>query len=100
MGRNAMKDWAEQLDGAIATLVGPEVAGSITSRWEEHASRSQVEVTLFGPFDSGKSSLLKRLLVEAGVDTPPWLTVTARRETWITNEVDALGLTFTDTPGI
>lgn len=95
-----MDHWASQVEQQISDLVGDEIADSVRSRWAEHAGREHVEVTLFGPFDSGKSSLLKRLLHEAGVETPDWLTVNARRETWKTNEVDADGITFTDTPGI
>jgi hypothetical protein len=95
-----MTQWHEDIEAAIEDAVGAEVAGSVRTRWREHAARDKVEVTLFGPYDSGKSSLLKRLLHEDGQPTPGWLTISARRETWETNEVHAHGLTFTDTPGV
>lgn len=57
-------------------------------------------VSLFGAYDAGKSTLLKRLLVEAGVDVPSWLTVSARRETFEANDVEAYGCILRDTPGI
>lgn len=95
-----MTQWCEDLETAIEATVGAEIADSVRTRWREHAARDRVEVTLFGPYDSGKSSLLKRLLHEDRQPTPPWLTISARRETWETNEVDAHGLTLTDTPGV
>lgn len=95
-----MTHWYEDVERAIEETVGAEVADSVRTRWRAHAARDNVEVTLFGPYDSGKSSLLKRLLHEDGQPTPTWLTISARRETWETNEVDAHGLTFTDTPGV
>lgn len=95
-----MTQWSQDIERAIETAVGAEVANSVRTRWREHAARENVEITFFGPFDSGKSSLLKRLLHEADQPTPRWLTISARKETWETNEVDAHGLTFTDTPGV
>jgi hypothetical protein len=92
--------WFDQIEGVIRGAVGDEIADSLRDRWADHERRNRVEVTLFGPYDSGKSSLLRRLLVEDSVPVPEWLTVSARRETWSTNEIDALGLTFTDTPGV
>src|SRR4051794_6276108 len=95
-----LMQWYEDIERAIETVVGAGIADSVRTRWREHAARTTVEVTLFGPYDSGKSSLLKRLLREDGRPIPQWLTISARRETWETNEVDAHGLTFTDTPGV
>ena len=95
-----MMQWYEDVERAIEAAVGVEIADSVRTRWREHAARETVEVTLFGPYDSGKSSLLKRLLHEDGRPAPQWLTISARRETWETNEVNAHGLTFTDTPGV
>src|SRR4051812_35538444 len=95
-----MMEWYEDVERAIEAAVGAEIADSVRTRWREHAERTTVEVTLFGPYDSGKSSLLKRLLHEDDRPIPQWLTISARRETWDTNEVAAHGLTFTDTPGI
>lgn len=57
-------------------------------------------IALFGAYDAGKSTLLKRLLVEAGVSIPAWLTVSARRETFESNDVEAFGCILRDTPGL
>lgn len=57
-------------------------------------------IALFGVYDAGKSTLLKRLLVEAGVSIPAWLTVSARRETFEMNDVEAFGCILRDTPGL
>lgn len=70
------------------------------SQWTAFAERDPVRVTIFGAYDAGKSSLLKRLLVEACIPVPPWLTISARRETFEASEVGAGGLTFVDTPGL
>lgn len=92
--------WFSEVDLRLRAVVGDDIVDTIRERWEEHDRRELTEVTLFGPFDSGKSTLLKRLLHEGGVAPPSWLTISARRETWDTNEIDVLGLTLTDTPGI
>ena len=65
-----------------------------------HASRPLPVVTVVGAYDSGKSSLIKRALVDDGRDVPPWLTVSARRETFEVRESEAFGCTLRDTPGI
>jgi nucleoside phosphorylase len=65
-----------------------------------HASRPLPVVTILGAYDSGKSSLVKRLLVDDRREVPPWLTVSARRETFEARECEAFGCTLRDTPGI
>ena len=72
---------------------------SLPRTWADHDAREKVEVTFLGPYSSGKSSVLRRLVVDAGLDIPEWLTVSARRETFELNEVDVGALTFTDAPG-
>lgn len=57
-------------------------------------------VALFGAYDAGKSTLVKRLLVEAEAPVPSWLTVSARRETFEMNDVEAFGCILRDTPGL
>ena len=49
-------------------------------------------VTFFGPYDSGKSTLLKRLLVDEGCKVPDWLTISPRPETFEQNKIEALGV--------
>lgn len=56
--------------------------------------------TLFGAYDTGKTSLLKRLLVDAGLAVPPWATISARHETFQAAEAEGQDWVIRDTPGI
>ena len=56
--------------------------------------------TLFGAYDTGKSSVLRRLAVEAGVKIPDWLTVSARHETFAANLLLVDDFLLRDTPGL
>jgi hypothetical protein len=90
--------WARELEQAMRAVAGGAWAEEVTAAWRRHADRSIVEVTLYGPYDADKSTLLKRLLVKDGTTVPAWLTVSARRETFELNEVRSGDLAFTDTP--
>lgn len=94
------KDWFARATEAIHEAAGEEGAKAIDAEWKTLDAVDRPIVTVFGSYDSGKSTLLKRLLVDAGVEVPSWLTVSARRETFEIREVDALGCRFRDTPGI
>lgn len=98
MDKQVQEHWQEVLD-AIEEVGGEPVRAEFAALWEEHAARERTEVTVLGPFDSGKSSVLRRLLVDADVAVPPWLTVSGRRETFELNEMDAGELSYTDAPG-
>lgn len=91
--------WQREILAAMERLVGPDQVAETASRWAEHAGRDKVEITFLGPYSSGKSSLLRRLVVDSGAPTPEWLTVSARRETFELNAIDVGDLTFTDAPG-
>jgi len=94
-----IRDWCECAWREISTL--PTAMGDeLRSQWESHVRREGVIVTFFGPYDSGKSSLLKRLLIDDDQPVPDWLTVSARRETFERNEADVMGIVVRDTPGI
>src|SRR5437899_2898593 len=77
----------------------PGVAEEVVRDVRAYAQRTLPVVTLVGAYDSGKSSLIKRILADDGRDVPAWLTISARRETFDVNECEALGCTLRDTPG-
>lgn len=91
--------WQQAVIEAMERLVGAEHGAQIAAEWDAHVARGKVEVTFLGPYSSGKSTLLRRLVVEGNGDIPDWLTVSARRETFELNTVDVGDLTFTDAPG-
>ena len=91
--------WQQTVLEAIEHLVGAEQTAKLAAAWNEHAERDKVEVTFLGPYSSGKSTLLRRLIVDGGGQVPEWLTVSGRRETFELNAVDVGELTFTDAPG-
>lgn len=89
-------------DAAIAWLdavPGGEIGEALARRWQRFATIDVPVVTLYGSYDTGKSSLLRRLLIESGQTVPSWLTISARHETFEANEVRAAGCVLRDTPG-
>ena len=89
---------ARWLNSALREAAGNTVVERLKA--EGYALPLCPVVSVFGAYDAGKSTLLKRLLVEAGAAVPPWLTVSARRETFEVNAVEAFGCMLRDTPGI
>lgn len=69
-------------------------------QWRAIADVPTVRTVIFGAYDAGKSSLLKRLLVDRGISVPDWVVISARRETFESGEVQAGSITFIDTPGL
>lgn len=97
--KGRLREWCDDAWAAVQETPGG-IGAELRARWQAHASRDHVVVTFFGPYDSGKSSLLKRLLVDDGRPVPDWLTVSGRRETFEPKEVSVAGLVVRDTPGI
>lgn len=91
--------WQHAVLEVLERLVGAEQTAQLAAQWSEHAARDRLEVTFLGPYSSGKSTLLRRLVVDGGVEVPDWLTVSARRETFELNAVDVGDLSLTDAPG-
>lgn len=92
--------WFDEVDEMLRDILGAEGTDAIAKDWQLRGDVAGPVVTVFGAYDAGKSSLLKRLLVEAGEPVPDWLTISARRETFEIGEANAFGCTFRDTPGI
>ncbi|MCA0156400.1 GTPase domain-containing protein [Tsukamurella sp. M9C] len=74
--------------------------GSAVEEWVAFIGDPRPVVTVLGSYDVGKSSLVRRLLVDAGVDVPDWLTISARHETFDVNEAGVHGIRLRDTPGL
>jgi len=83
----------------LNALPGGEVGNRLAERWQEFAARDTPVVTIYGSYDTGKSSLLRRVLTELEQVVPPWLTISARHETFEVNEIQAAGCVLRDTPG-
>ncbi len=84
----------------IREVSGEADVSRLASEWGDFAAEKQPVLTLFGAFDTGKSSVLRRLLVDAGQPLPEWLTVSARHETFAENAVSVNGCLIRDTPGL
>lgn len=82
----------------LATVPG-EIAATADRQWHDFSSRRLPVVTVYGAYDTGKSSLLRRLIVDAGQLVPAWLTISARHETFEVNEAQHPGCVLRDTPG-
>jgi hypothetical protein len=91
--------WIHQVTDALSELVGQDEAQARAARWRERAATNELSVMVFGPYDSGKTTLVKRLLTEAGVPVPEWLTVSGAPETTESRTVGCGDLAFIDTPG-
>lgn len=88
-----VKDWLDRLPGEARV-------DRYAKRWDEFNSMTKPVVTVFGSYDTGKSSLIRRILVDSGVAVPDWLTISGRHETFEVNQVDWAGCILRDTPGL
>ena len=97
-------DLHELTKAAWQVLSGlPDSAEAISDqrrRWDDLRASDAVRMVIFGAYDAGKSTLLKRLLVDAGTRVPDWLTISGRRETFELRSVRSEGIVFLDTPGL
>jgi hypothetical protein len=92
--------WLNAVRQAIDVIYGADERAELTEKWQLLAEHQETVITIYGPYDSGKSSLLKRLLVEDGTQVPAWLTVSARPENYEINEIRSGDLCYHDCPGI
>ena len=98
---DAVTNWIEQAWSALDSIPGTsDAVAQERLRWEEFRGLDTLEVVVFGAYDAGKSSLLKRLLVDWRIPVPEWLTVSGRRETFESKRAEANGLGLVDTPGL
>ncbi len=98
---DTVANWIERAWSVLYSIPGTsEAVTQERTRWKEFRALDTLEVVVFGAYDAGKSSLLKRLLVDWEVRVPEWLTVSGRRETFECKRVEAMGLGLIDTPGL
>lgn len=91
---------AAEYQAWISDVSGDVDAARLAIDWSDFAAEERPVLTLFGAFDTGKSSILRRLLVDAGQPLPDWLTISARHETFTENGVTVNGCLLRDTPGL
>ena len=92
--------WSTEACAALDNAELGDELERIEAAWTEHAAIQQPVITFVGPYDAGKSSLIKRLLVDNNVAIPDWLGVSGRRETFVVNHESVLGCWLKDTPGL
>jgi hypothetical protein len=101
MKSDDLDKWTNGVWRTLSEFPGsPEFVTTQQRLWEEFQAKAGLRVVVVGPYDAGKSALLKRLLVEAGTVVPEWLIVSGRRETFEVREVNSEGIHFVDTPGL
>ena len=91
---------SEEMRTWVGELSGTAVVEQLDAAWAEFAGCEQPVATLFGAFDTGKSSTLRRLLVDSEQPVPDWLSISARHETFSVEVVDVAGCAIRDTPGL
>lgn len=90
------QQWNMLLGGYLSEQLKDE-----KDRWDEISSDSFIRVVPIGAYDSGKTTLLKRLLCEYGVDVPASLSISGKSETFELSEEHIAGeFKFIDTPGL
>jgi hypothetical protein len=90
--------WISSITESVS-LLSTDYAREAADRWTGFAGNKHVVITVYGPMNTGKSSLIKRLLVESSAAVPEWLTSSGRPETFTARELHGGSLTFIDTPG-
>lgn len=92
--------WIDAAWGVLRSIPTGGAGEALEEAWRQHQARAKPVALLFGAYDAGKSSLLKRLLFEDGVSVPSEITVSGRRETFSVDEVEGTLWAFRDSPGL
>ena len=86
--------WVDDVWTTLRTIPTGGLAEELEAVWRKHAELDQPVAVIFGAYDAGKSSLLKRILFEDGIQIPEWVIVSDRRETFAVDEVASQKWTF------
>ena len=81
-------------------LADDPAAGPVLAELERLRADHRPRVLVYGDYDSGKSSFIRRLLVDDREPVPPTLTVSARPETQDVHEYRWGEFRLIDTPGL
>lgn len=96
-----LSEWTDTVWRVLSCLpAASQALANPRRRWEHFLHSGELRIVIFGAYDAGKSTLLKRLLVESGTGVPEWLTVSGRRETFEVQSIKSEGIVFVDTPGL
>lgn len=87
------------LDGAAALLDDDELAGPVLTELRAVEARGRPRLHLVGDYNAGKSSFIKRLLLDAGQSVPPELRVRANPTTDREHVHEWGAIDLVDTPG-
>jgi predicted GTPase len=100
MNETTPSEWAHSVAREVATVCGPEQAAGDAAAWDQFARSHKAVVTVYGPYNAGKSTLIRRLLAEAKAEEPDWLTISGRPETFRAGQAPSGNLVLVDTPGL
>lgn len=92
--------WQRAAEDWFVTHTELDARDNMVDAWHKHAALQSSTLTLLGSYDAGKSALVRRVLVDAGVQCPEWLTISARHETFEVMPVEVEGVLLRDTPGL
>lgn len=70
MAEDTARTWLDEMRAAVQALADDSWTAAQADDFWDHAERAPVRLAIYGALDAGKSTLLKRLLVEDG-DTDP-----------------------------
>lgn len=84
----------------VREVAGDEAFREREAAWTAFERQTLPVVTLFGAYDTGKSAIVRRLLVDAGRQVPEWVTISARHETFEAGQVEMAGFVLQDSPGV
>ena len=89
----------EWLNGALERCAEDPVALEALAELEEIVADGRPRIHLIGDYNAGKSSFIKRLLLEVGSPVPPDLEIRANPTTDRPHEYDWDGVRLIDSPG-
>jgi hypothetical protein len=92
--------WSDRVRQRVRELTDSDHVSQADAAWSEFAARPQLVVTVYGPYNAGKTTLIRRLLIEDGTPVPGALSVSAAPETAEVRAVDSGPLRYVDTPGM